>query len=114
RFEDADRRAAGSLGVDDRGDLAVRADFDKGCRELFALRDVHRLYGVRQAHLFERHADLAAVRGIPGVKFDAHRDRPLLRNCFVFVSLETRASGLQATILCASVEAVEDLMAERS
>src|ERR1700730_14692607 len=79
RFEDADRLPARPLGVDDRRDLAVGADLDESGGELLAFGDVDRLHGVGQAHLFEGHTDFAAVRGVPGVKFYAHRDRPFLR-----------------------------------
>src|SRR5215472_4986333 len=77
-FEDADRRTARAFGIDDRRDLAVRADFHKGGGELLALADVYRLDGVGQSHLFQRDADLAAIRGVPGVQFDGHRDAPFL------------------------------------
>src|SRR5262249_40098025 len=63
---------------DDRGDLAVGADFDKGGSELLALGDVHGLYRVWRAHLLERDADLSAVRGVPGMQFKAHRGQPPL------------------------------------
>src|SRR5271166_4534186 len=82
RFEDADRLAARPPRIDDRGNLAIGTDLDESGGELLAFGDVDRLYGVRQAHLFEGYTDLAAVRRIPGVKFDAHRDRPLLPQLF--------------------------------
>src|SRR5215831_8145119 len=75
-FEYADPGAAGTLGIDDRRDLAVGADPDKGRGELLSLGDVYRLHRIRQAHLFECHTYLAAVRSVPGVKFDGHRGRP--------------------------------------
>src|SRR6516164_10758235 len=78
-FEDADRRTSRAFGVDDRWDLAVRADSYEGGGELFALADVHRLHGVGQSHFFQRDADLAAVRGVPGVQFDRHKYSPSLR-----------------------------------
>ena len=46
------------------------------------------LYGVGQAHLFQRDADLAAVRGVPGVEFDAHRDPPFRYDAFARLALE--------------------------
>src|SRR5262249_38288561 len=61
-FENADRQAAGSLAIDDRGNLAVGTDFDESGGELLALGDVHGLHRIRHAHLFERHADLSPVR----------------------------------------------------
>src|SRR6202040_601306 len=39
---------------------------------LLALADIHRENLVRQPHLLQRDADLAAVRRIPGVEFDGH------------------------------------------
>src|SRR5208282_6592474 len=77
-LEYADRRAARALGVDDRRDLAVRTDFDEGGGELLTFADVHGLDGVGQAHLLQSNADLAAVRCIPGVEFNCHRDPPFL------------------------------------
>ena len=76
RLEHADRLSAGPIGIDNRGNLAVGADLDESWRELLALGDVDRLHGIGEAHLFQGHTDLAAVRRVPGVEFDAHCDRP--------------------------------------
>src|ERR1700746_3847238 len=78
RLEDADWCAARALGVDDCRDFAVWADLYESGLELLAFGDVDRLHGVGQAHLLERDTDLAAVRGIPGVEFNAHRALPFL------------------------------------
>src|ERR1700730_15652083 len=77
RFEDADRLASRALGINYRGDAVVWADFQESRVELLAFGDVHGLYGVGQTHLFQSDTDLAAVRGVPGVEFDAHRDPPI-------------------------------------
>src|ERR1700675_3396125 len=73
RFENADRRAAWAVAVDDRRDPVVRADPQELGAELLALADVDRLYTIGQPHFLEREADLAAVRRVPGPQFDAHR-----------------------------------------
>src|SRR5271166_852131 len=73
-FEDADRLASRALGVDYRGDAIVWADLQERGGELLTFGDVDGLYGVGQAHFFESDTDLAAVRGVPGVELDAHRD----------------------------------------
>src|ERR1700675_4847418 len=79
RFENADRRAAWAVAVDDRRDPVVRADPQELGAELLALADVDRLYTIGQPHFLERDADLAAVRRVPGPQFDAHRrGTPLL------------------------------------
>src|SRR5215472_5722713 len=77
-LEDANWCAPRANGVDDRRNLVVWADFREGGGELLSLADVYRLDGVGQAHLFQRDADLAAVRGVPGVQLDGHRDAPFL------------------------------------
>jgi hypothetical protein len=58
----------------------VRADLQELRVELLALADVHRMDVVGQAHLLERHADLAAVRRVPGVEFDGHGSLPRHEN----------------------------------
>ena len=63
---------AGAFGIDDRRDAVVRADLQEFGLELLALRDVDRFHRVGQAHLFERDADLASVRRVPGPQFDRH------------------------------------------
>src|SRR6267154_2587612 len=76
RFEDADRLPSRTLWIDDRGDAVVWADLQESRVELLAFGDVHGFGGVRQAHLFQSDTDLTAVRGVPSVEFDAHRDPP--------------------------------------
>src|SRR5216684_8984367 len=71
-FEHADALAVGTVGIDDRGDLVVRADRQEFGRHLLALGDVDREYLVRQPHFLQRDTDLAAVRRVPGVQFDRH------------------------------------------
>src|SRR5713101_5140976 len=72
-FENADRRTARAVAVDDRRDPVVGADLEEIGLELLALADIHRLYRIGQPHFLERDADLAAVRRVPGPQFDAHR-----------------------------------------
>jgi hypothetical protein len=69
-FEHADGRAIGAVGIDDGGDLVVRADGEERRLELLLLGDVHDMHPVGQAHLLQRHADLAAVRRVVGVEVD--------------------------------------------
>src|SRR5213083_1985387 len=64
-----EEREAG-LAVDDRRDLAVRADGDELGLELLALADVDGVNGVGQAALLEHDGDLPAVRRRPGVEVD--------------------------------------------
>src|SRR6266851_5095114 len=78
RLEDADRLAARALAVDDRRDLAVRADLDEVGLELVALADIDRVDRIGQRHFFERDADLAAVRRTPGVQYNGHLPNLLL------------------------------------
>src|SRR6185369_9012001 len=52
--------------------LVVGADRKEIRRHLLALGDVHRNDLVWKLHLFQRDADLAAVRRVPGVQFDGH------------------------------------------
>ena len=71
-LEYADALAIGAVGIDDRRNLVVGADREEIRRHLLALGDIHRENLVRQPHLFQRDTDLAAVRRVPGVKFDRH------------------------------------------
>src|SRR5438270_13588511 len=62
------------------GILLFGADLEERLAELLAFRDVDRLHSVGEVHLFERDRDLAAVGGIPGPQFDAHRRWSPIRN----------------------------------
>ena len=73
RLEHAHRRAVRPVRIDDGGNLAIGADGEKRGVALLALADVHDLDRVRQSHLFQRDADLAAVRRVERVQFDGHR-----------------------------------------
>src|SRR4051794_6481270 len=76
RLEHADALPAGAIGIDDRGNLVVRADGQKFRLHLLALGDVDGKYLVGQPHLLQRDADLAAIRRVPGVQFDHVRSTP--------------------------------------
>src|ERR1700730_13771402 len=60
RFENADRLASRTLGIDDRGDAVVWADLQESRVELLAFGDVHGLYRVRLFHVFQSDTNLAA------------------------------------------------------
>jgi hypothetical protein len=66
------RLAVGAVGVDDGGDLVVRADGQELGLELVAGADVHRMHVVRQAALLEHDVHLVAVGRGPRIHFD-HR-----------------------------------------
>src|SRR5258706_5987115 len=68
RLEDADRLSLRTVGIDDRRDLLVRADRGEFGLALPALADIDDVNVVRQLHLFEGHADLAAVRRVECVQ----------------------------------------------
>src|SRR2546428_4202499 len=64
-----EEREAG-LAVDDRRDLAVRAERDELGPELLARADVDGVDGVLEAAFLEHDGDLAAVRRRPSVEVD--------------------------------------------
>ena len=85
RFEDRDRRAVGTLGIDDGGHPVVGRDFQEFRFELLALADVHRVHIVGQAHLFQRDGDLPAVRRGPVVQVDG-RGHGRVSFCLLYMS----------------------------
>ena len=58
------------------GYLAVRTDVEKAGVELVALADIDDRDDVRERHLLQGDADLAAVRRVKGVQFNGHRASP--------------------------------------
>src|SRR5205085_6533844 len=71
-LEEADALAVRPIGIDDGGNLVVRADGQERRRHLLALGDVHRDHLVGQPHFLQRDRNLAPVRRIPGVQLDGH------------------------------------------
>src|SRR5262249_52676405 len=63
--------AVRAVGVDDRGDLAVRVDLQVFGRELLAVRtDVDLVDVVRQGAFLQHDGDLASVGRAPRIEFD--------------------------------------------
>src|SRR5208283_3379466 len=60
------------IAIDDRGNLAVRTNLDELRLELIAVANVHRMYRVLEAALFEHDGGFASVGRRPGVEID-HR-----------------------------------------
>src|SRR5204862_3141886 len=77
-LEDADRPAIGTVGVDDRRDLAVRAYLQESRLPLLALANVDDPHRIGQPHLLERHAYLATVRRIERVQLNGHSAIPVV------------------------------------
>jgi len=70
RFEQRDRLAVRPVGIDDRGDLVVRADREEVVLELCAGADVDRNRAVLQRALLQHDVDLVSVGRGPGIHFD--------------------------------------------
>src|SRR5438046_9840896 len=60
-FEDRDRAATGTIGIDDRRNAIVRRNFEEFRLELLALADCDRLHHVREHALLQHDADLPAI-----------------------------------------------------
>src|SRR5664279_642927 len=72
RFENADWFSAGPFRIDNRRNLAARADLQEFGLELLPLAKIDDLDGVRKRHFLQGNADLATIRRIEGVEFNCH------------------------------------------
>lgn len=61
-FPEAQRLSAGTMRIDDRGNLPVRIEREEFRRPALVLSDVHRVRFIRQPHLLKRDRDLHAIR----------------------------------------------------
>src|SRR5262249_59796923 len=78
-LENRDRLSVGTVAIDDRGDLVVRADPEELRLELLARADVHRADLVLEAGLLERDVDLVSVWRRPRIHLDHVSDRKSTR-----------------------------------
>src|SRR5512139_285323 len=70
RFEQADRLAAGTVGIDDRRNAVVGADAQELGLELLTLGDVDLVHAIGQPALLQHYRNLAAVGRAPRMKLD--------------------------------------------